>query len=224
MAAGRDWNQYSTSHLSGLAPHTPCHRNQPQKETESSSPASSWGAHWQAGHPWPQHAYGMCVSCYPLPPEHPNGHPCSCPGRATAASDTGPASGKDGAEPKACLVATYQKMYKLKYYIENGHINCLQKCKASVFIFSHLILAFFLIKKKKRKRLCLCFSKRIKLTHILTRSVYYPNPVYKEKAMSEILFVYPSSKWDYFLFQQRMFVQNSLVGTLPLWICRNLLI
>lgn len=46
-------------------------------------------------------------------------------------------------------------------------------------------------------------------------SVYYPNPLYKEKAMSEISFVYMSSNLDYFVFQQSTSVQNSLVGTGP---------
>ena len=38
----------------------------------------------------------------------------------------------------------------------------------------------------------LVLFRRIKFTHILTRSVYYPNPVYKKKATSEIFFAYPS--------------------------------
>lgn len=38
------------------------------------------------------------------------------PARATAVSDV-PAPGKGGEELKACPVATYQKMYKPKYFM-----------------------------------------------------------------------------------------------------------
>lgn len=54
--------------------------------------------------------------------------------------------------------------------------------------------------------------------YLLTKSCIY------KKTMSEIFATCPSSNWDYFLFQKSIFVQNSLVGSLPLWICRNLLI
>lgn len=92
----------------------------------------------------------VCVECVRAAShslhKQPNGLPCSCPVGAEAVPNGASASRKDGSEPKACLVATDQKMYKLKYHRENGHIHC---CKsARLLLASHLILVFLLKKKK----------------------------------------------------------------------------
>lgn len=102
--------------------------------------------------------------------------PRSHPARATAVSDEVPASGKDGAEPKAHLVGTYQKMYAEILHRKWSH-PLMQKCKATALIFSYLIPGLF---KKKKK---LVFFKGDKINPHSRRSVYYSNPVYKEKTM-----------------------------------------
>lgn len=200
MRAGRDLK--SVLHLSpeqfspSTLPHAPTYslwyEPAPERNGEllsaqqSGCPVAGWVAGTNRYSTWgtwgrtPGCSVSTVCACELLLSPCPNTHttpPPSHPARATAVSDEVPASGKDGAELKARLVGTYQKMYAETLHRKWSQ-PLMQKCKATALIFSYLILGLF---KKKKKKLVL--FKGDKINPHPRRSVYYLNPVYKEKTM-----------------------------------------